>query len=277
MTSPTIAFIGAGNMARSLIGGLITDGYDPKKIWASNRNQEKLTFLVTQYNIQTSTDNIEAVKHADIAVISVKPKMVQTVCEEISQAVSEQQAVVISLAAGLRLPRLAEWLAPQTPIVRAMPNTPAMVGSGATGLIANESVTADHRSHAESIMRAVGLATWVEHEDQLDVLTALSGSGPAYFFLIMEAMIDSATELGLPRDKAQILTLQTCLGAAHLGMQANLSLPELRKQVTSPGGTTEAAIQTLESSGIRDTLHDTLKAAIDRAKGLSTKEQGSSS
>jgi pyrroline-5-carboxylate reductase len=182
--------------------------------------------------------------------------------------VSQQQPLVISIAAGIPAATLGNWLGKSIAIVRTMPNTPAMVQSGATALYANANVSEDQRSTAESILRAVGIAIWVEDEAQMDAVTALSGSGPAYFFLFMEALQAAGQELGLPESTAQLLALQTAFGAAKMALESNEDAATLRRQVTSPGGTTEYAIRTFQEGGLEALVSKALLAAADRSREL---------
>jgi len=268
MKTQKIAFIGAGNMANALISGLVADGVDAKNIWASDPSDKNLTVLERNCGIQTSCDNNAVIANADIVVLSVKPQIMKDICKEISAAVSDFSPMVISIAAGIQIGNLTAWLGNKTAIVRAMPNTPALIKTSATGLFANEFVSEDQKSIAEEIMRAVGVALWVDEEVQIDYVTALSGSGPAYFFRIMESMEKSACELGLPVKTAHLLTLQTALGAAKLAMESNDNLSTLREKVTSPGGTTEKGLAAMEASNIDDTINKTLMAANLRAAEL---------
>ncbi len=180
----------------------------------------------------------------------------------------DQQPLVISIAAGIRTPDLARWLGADTAIVRAMPNTPALVQSGATGLFANAHVRDQQRDLAETILRAVGLTLWVEQEDQLDLVTALSGSGPAYFFLVMEALQEAASKLGLPAETARLLALQTAFGASRMALESDEDAAALRQRVTSPGGTTEQALRVLEEGGLRNLMEQALTAAARRSREL---------
>ena len=268
MKNQTIAFIGGGNMARSLIGGLIADGYDPKRIWASDPDAAQLKSLVTHFGIHTTTDNAEAVGHADAVVIAVKPQVVHRVAEPIGPIIRERGAVAISIAAGIRETDLSRWLGGEVAVVRAMPNTPALVQTGATALYANDLVSRAQRDLAESLLRAVGLTRWLEDEQMMNAVTAVSGSGPAYFFLLMELIENAGTELGLPAETARLLTLQTALGAARMALESEEDAPELRRRVTSPGGTTEAALTTLEKGGIEALMTRAIESAAQRADEL---------
>lgn len=267
MQNKTITFIGAGNMAHSLIGGLITDGFDPKKIWATAPQTEHLTH-VKKLNIHTTLDNNAGIKHADVIVLAVKPQVLKIVATEIADIVKENKPLIISVAAGVREPDIQRWLGGTCAIVRCMPNTPALVSCGATALYANSFVTHEQKNLAESILRAVGITVWLDDESQLDTVTALSGSGPAYFFLIMEAMEAAACDLGLPQETARLLTIQTALGAARMALESKKPAHELRQNVTSPGGTTERALQILESGELRNLFAKALQAAQQRGVEL---------
>lgn len=267
----TIAFIGGGNMAASLIAGLIADGYDPGRLIVSDPDQPKLNALITGFGIETAENNAAAVKSADLAVLCIKPQMARHVCRELSRTWGPKQPLFISVMAGIREQSLREWLgdgAPM-PLVRAMPNTPAMVQSGAIVLYATPQTSAFQRNQAETILRAGGLTRWVEQEAQLDLVTALSGSGPAYFFLLMEILEQTGVALGMEPESAQLLTIQTALGAARMAMESNDSPRELRERVTSPGGTTERALEVLEAGGIRTLITQAVEAARERSEELS--------
>lgn len=269
MKPGNITFIGSGNMARSLIGGLIADGCDPQQLWAADPNASQLEQLKTLAAIHTSTDNHAAVEHADVVVLAVKPQAMKQAATELSDVIQTRKPLVISIAAGIRTTDLQQWLGEGIALVRTMPNTPALVQTGATALYANEFVNEVQKEQAESIMRAVGLALWVESESLLDTVTALSGSGPAYFFLVMEAMEQAATRLGLPEQTARLLTLQTALGAAKMALESSEDPAILRQRVTSPGGTTEQAIKTLQEGQLEQLFDQALNAAHQRSKELS--------
>jgi len=268
MHKNTIAFIGAGNMARSLISGLINDGVPPQLLWASDPDPDKRAALTADFGINTTDDNQQAVTAADTIVLAVKPQLLQSVTQTLAPALSDGSTLVLSVAAGIRSDTLSNWLGSSTPIVRTMPNTPALIQSGATALFATANVSSAQHNTAESIMRSAGLTVWLEDENQMDAVTALSGSGPAYFFLFMEAMEAAGKELGLPTDMARLLTLQTALGAARMALESNEAPAQLRQRVTSPGGTTEQALQVMEQAGLRDTVHQALQAAAKRANEL---------
>ncbi len=264
-----IAFVGAGNMATSLIGGLCAQGVPATNLCASNRSPEKLAQLASQHGIHTYTDNCAAVAGADIVVLAVKPQVMQVVCQELAPHVP-QQALVVSIAAGISCASLQRWLhnGPPRAIVRCMPNTPSLLGLGASGLYANAAVNPAQRQQAEQLLKAVGLALWLDEESLLDAVTAVSGSGPAYFFLLMEAMSAAGEQLGLPPAVAAQLTLQTALGAAQMACTSGESAAQLRRRVTSPNGTTEAALQTFQAGGFAPLVQRALSAAAARSAEL---------
>jgi len=269
MSNPTITFIGAGNMAAALIGGLIADGTEPQAIVATDPDQSRRRSLAQTAGIQTLADNSEAVTRADIVVLAVKPQILEVVARDIAEAVQAHRPLVISIAAGVHSDTLQRWLGGDIALVRSMPNTPAMLQTGATALFATAAVDDEQRNQAESVMRAVGLAQWVEDEALMDAVTALSGSGPAYFFLVMEAMETAGVQLGLPAESARLLTLQTALGAARMAIESTDDPATLRQKVTSPGGTTEQALRQFEQDGLRAMFARALTAARDRSVELS--------
>jgi pyrroline-5-carboxylate reductase len=256
-------------MASSLIGGLIADGHDPNRIQASDPDQEQLGRLAARFGIRVAADNHAALAGAGVVVLAVKPQVLEIVARELAPGLRHQRPLLISIAAGVREKDLLEWLGGGLPLVRGMPNTPAMVQSGASVLHASSQVSEAQKNLAESIMRAVGITQWVDDESLMDAVTALSGSGPAYFFLIMEAMSEAGEELGLSRDTAHLLTLQTALGAARMAIESSETPERLRHRVTSPGGTTERALEVLEQGGIRTLFRDALQAARERSRELS--------
>jgi pyrroline-5-carboxylate reductase len=269
MKTQTLGFIGAGNMASSLIGGLISDGHPAENIVVSDVDAAKLKDLAARFGVQTFENNRSVVDRSRTVLLAVKPQTLEPVSREIAAAVQEGRPLIISIAAGVRETALDRWLGGNASIVRCMPNTPALVKTGATALHANNRVSAEQKSMAEAILRAVGVAVWVEQEELLDAVTALSGSGPAYFFLFMEAMEDAATELGLDKATARLLTQQTALGAARIAIESDDGPAELRRRVTSPGGTTEKAIEIFEGGSLRRLVLEAMKAANARAAELS--------
>jgi pyrroline-5-carboxylate reductase len=268
MDNITIGFIGGGNMARSLIGGLLADGVEPQRISVADPNQERLQALRECFSVKTSESNDAVAESADVMVLAVKPQVVKPVSQALAATIRAHQPLVISIAAGVRETHLRQWLGGDVAIVRTMPNTPALVQTGATALFANPFVSEHQRELAESILRAVGIALWLEDEEQMDAVTALSGSGPAYFFLVMEALEAAGSDLGLPPRTARLLTLQTALGAAKMALESEEDVAELRQRVTSPGGTTEQALKVLDEGGIRDLFQAALKAAYARSREL---------
>ena len=269
MKQLNLGFIGAGNMASSLIAGLCADGYGTDKICASDLDAEKLDSLASRFGIKTTANNLAVVEKSQILVLAVKPQSLREVASGIAATVQRCRPLIISIAAGVAEADIDRWLGGGNDIVRCMPNTPALVKTGATALHGNVNISAEQRSRAEAIMRAVGLAVWVDREELLDTVTALSGSGPAYFFLLMEAMEDAAVRLGLDPAAARLLTQQTALGSARLAMESEESPAELRRKVSSPGGTTEAAIGAFEDGGLRNLVLDAILAAAKRAASLS--------
>jgi len=265
MNDTTIGFIGAGNMATSLIGGLIADGWPAQRIYVSDPDADQRAALVSNFQIHSSADNLETVMAADVLVLAVKPQLLSQVCATLADAVTQKNCLVISIAAGIRLDDLSQWLGQHRLLVRTMPNTPALVQSGATALFADSSVDAQGRDLAETIMRAVGLTLWVQSEQQIDAVTAVSGSGPAYFFYVMEAMQAAAEELGLNSDDARLLTVQTAFGAAKMALESADTPAQLRHKVTSPGGTTERALSIMETAQLKATFLQALSGARDRS------------
>lgn len=275
MNDKKIGFIGAGNMAFSLIGGLIANGWAPELITISDSKQETMDSLCDHFGILQATSNSELVGQVDMVILAVKPQVLQSVCEEIQEAISPTNApLFLSIAAGVKSQAIANWLTPagQThdlPIVRCMPNTPALVQSGASALYANHGVSSEQKTLAESSMRAVGLTLWLENEQQMDAVTAVSGSGPAYFFLVIEAMEKSAVKLGLDEQTAHLLAVQTAFGAAKMALESEDSAATLREKVTSPGGTTERALGILQDGGLEQLFHQALDGAKQRSIELS--------
>jgi pyrroline-5-carboxylate reductase len=269
MLANTLTFIGGGNMARSLIGGLLSNGVAASRMRVVDPNESQRQ-LLANLGVAAYATQEEALMGSDVIVLAVKPQMMATVAHSLAQFTQQYKPLIVSVAAGIRCNDLARWLGGDAAIVRTMPNTPALVGSGATGLYANNLVTKDQKGQAESLMRAVGLSIWVGDEAHIDAVTALSGSGPAYYFHMMEAMIAAGETLGLDAKTATLLTVQTALGAAKMAIESQASPAELRAQVTSPNGTTEKAIQSFEQSDFVGIVHNAMQAARDRAVELAT-------
>lgn len=268
MNKPQVAFIGAGNMAKSIIGGLLAEGFAPHQLSASGVRRENLDQLTRQLGIHTSTDNQAIARTAEVVVLAVKPQVLKAVALELAPVLGHRP-LIISVAAGITTSSLAQWLGAEQAIVRAMPNTPGQVRAGATGLYASARVSAAQRTLADQMLSAVGVVQWLAQEALLDAVTAVSGSGPAYFFLMMEAMIEAGEALGLTRECSTELTLQTAYGAARLAQQSDVDVAELRRRVTSPGGTTQQAIASFEQDQIRAVFQRAMSACATRAKELS--------
>jgi len=267
LSDPVIAFIGGGNMATSLIGGLIDKGFSPAALRASDPLDEGRERLTKDFGIITSADNASICRDADVVVLAVKPQVLKGVAQGIAQSLA-QGSVVISIAAGIPVSALEAWLGTDRAIVRAMPNTPALVHQGASGLFANRNVNNEQRALVERVFDAVGIFSWHDNEADIDAVTALSGSGPAYFFLLMEAMEKAGIALGLNPASARALTLQTALGAATMAATSDVDSAELRRRVTSPGGTTEQAIETFMAAGLPRLVEDAMAAASNRAREM---------
>ena len=269
-----ITFIGAGNMASAIIGGLIDSGVAPSTITATAPNDSELASIKQRLGINTDTDNNAAVAEADVVVLAVKPQIMRTVCEALRDSVQRQRPLVISIAAGLDASTIDQWLGGNNAMVRCMPNTPSLVGYGASGLYANAKVSDEQRDVATQLMEAVGIVEWVEEEALLDAVTAVSGSAPAYFFLMFEAMEEAAVKLGLPAATARRLAIQTALGAATMAQQSDKDPATLKQNVMSPGGTTERAIQHMEEAQLRTTIADAMQACADRAQAMAKELSG---
>lgn len=276
--SETIAFIGGGNMATSLIGGLVNAKYPVDNILVAEPNAERRGWLHHEFGVQVTEENALAAA-ADAVVLAVKPQVMRDVLLDMAPAIKTHKPLLISVAAGLRVDTLQRWadgLAEKTSatplnelaIVRCMPNTPALVGAGASGLYANSQVSAAQRMLAESLLRGSGLALWVDAEADLDAVTAVSGSGPAYYFAFMEAMQTAAEHLGLPAETARLLTLETAFGAAKMALESADEPGVLRQKVTSPNGTTEQALQVFSEHNLSATVAAAMQAAAKRADSL---------
>lgn len=267
-----IAFIGAGNMARSLISGLIASGHAPADICASDPSVEQRN-VIEALGVATYAANATAVAGAGVIVAAVKPQVLGAVLKGLTIRGATQ--LLISIAAGVPISSLEAWTSAKQPIVRCMPNTPALLGVGVTALYANAYVTPDQHASAQQVLEAAGKVVWLTDEAQLDAVTAVSGSGPAYFFYLMEAMIAAAVELGLDRETATFLTLETAYGAARMARNGDPSPATLRENVTSPGGTTECAISILDNNNVRGGIKQAVVGAARRAQELA-EESGDS-
>jgi pyrroline-5-carboxylate reductase len=260
-----ITFIGGGNMASSLIGGLLDTGIASNQIRVADIHSQP---LAARFPVQCYTDNLAAIANVQVIVLAVKPQILPEVTKSIATAIPSPSPLFISIAAGIRLTDLNRWLGEQVPIVRVMPNTPALVKSSASALVAGQHVNSEQHELAENILRAVGLTLWLEDEAQMDAVTALSGSGPAYFFLLMEVLEKAGVKLGLPQECARLLTLQTAFGAAKMALESQEDATTLRARVTSKGGTTEQAINQLQQGGLQALFDQALTAAQQRAISL---------
>ncbi len=264
---PTITFIGGGNMARALIGGLIKSGVDADHITVSDPSAAQRNAAESDFGIRTSQDNAEAVTGRSVVVLAVKPQIMDEVLASIRNAVDEH-VLIISVAAGIPLARLAAGLGEHHALVRAMPNTPALYGTGITGMVANQQVSAAQREQAAKVLGSAGDAVWIESEDLMDVVTAVSGSGPAYFFALAEHLARAGVDAGLPAETAARLARQTAFGAGTMLARSELETTELRRRVTSPGGTTEAALNSMNSNDFERLVRQAVDAAIRRGREL---------
>jgi len=272
MSNGQLAFLGGGNMGRALIGGLLRRGTRPEHISVGESFPGARQSLAADFGIQATDDNAAAVESASVIVVAVKPQIAGEVLTPLKPLLQRTRPLVISIAAGIRVVALEGWCGTGVPVVRAMPNRPALVGAGATGLYAPPGVSNAQRSIAEKIMQSVGEVVWITHEEHLDVVTALSGSGPAYFFLLAELLTQGAADLGLEPAAARRLAIATLHGAGQLaysGAQAgDGDLARMRAEVTSKGGTTEAAVKSLESADLRGIVARALDAATRRGREL---------
>lgn len=274
-TSPTISFIGAGNMASAIIGGMLDNGFQAANIWVSAPDDQHLQAIRTRFGVSVTTDNRYCAEQGDMIVLAVKPQIMAEVCQDIAPVVQNTHPLMVSIAAGLEAATLDEWLGGGLPLVRVMPNTPSLVGKGAAGLYANQQVKDQQKAMVESVFSSIGSALWVTEEAMLHAVTALSGSGPAYFFLMLEALEEVATEAGMEAGTARALAIQTMAGAAEMAARSEHDPAQLKRNVMSPGGTTEKAIQSFEDGGLRKLVKQAYSAAYQRsgemAKELSKK------
>ena len=259
-----ICFIGGGNMAQALIGGLVSRGLPPTRITVSDP-VEQIRQLLQEKEVHVTQDNVAAIKNADVVVLAVKPQVLATVLRPLKGLLSDK--LVISIIAGAEIQTISN-LIDSDRIVRVMPNTPALVQTGAHGIYANDVVSASDRELTSQILAATGLTIWVNSEAQIDAVTAVSGSGPAYFFYLMESMIRAGKNLGLDEKVATALTLQTALGAAQMAITSSNTPSELRKNVTSPNGTTQAALEVFDRAQISQNIQSALAAAQKRSQEL---------
>ena len=270
--STKIAFIGGGNMAGSIIGGLLNSNWPAANLSVSDPLAERRRELAQRFGLDVLEDNAQCAERGDVVVLAVKPQFLRPAVESISAVLQRQKPLVISIAAGIRGADILRWAGGPLALVRTMPNTPALVNAGISGLFANELVTEKQRDLAQTILRAVGETVWVKQESLLDAVTGVSGSGPAYFFKLMELMAASAVRHGLDPETANALAVQTAVGAATLAKHSAKHSSEppatLRRQVTSPGGTTEAALAKMEACGLDNAIQQGIAAAVTRSQQL---------
>jgi pyrroline-5-carboxylate reductase len=265
----TIAFIGGGNMARSLIGGLVARGTPAGAIRVAEPVDVLRDALARDFGVQVSADNTQAVAGAGTWVLARKPQVMREVCEALAPLAQDARPLVVSIAAGITSAQLERWLGGNAAVVRTMPNTPALLGAGVTGLFANAAVDDAGRMRTASLLSAAGPTVWIDDEALMDAVTAVSGSGPAYVFLLAEAMQAAGEAEGLPAEAARTLALRTILGAARMLTEGEEPPAELRRRVTSPGGTTQAAIESFERDGFRHIVARAIHAATLRGRELS--------
>jgi pyrroline-5-carboxylate reductase len=263
-----ITFIGGGHMSTGLVGGLRARGVPGDDLCVTDLRPAQLERLRAQYGVHTSEDNAAAVRDAGLVVLAVKPQDMAAAATGIAGALAARRPTVVSIAAGIRIASLVAWLGEGVPVVRAMPNRPALIGAGITAACAGPGVGADERAAVDAVLSAVGPLVWLEEEAQMDAVTAVSGSGPAYFFLLIEALEDAGTALGLPRATARRLAVHTALGAGRMAAEGAEEPAMLREQVTSPGGTTAAALAVLEHAGLRGEVAAAVAAAARRSAEL---------
>lgn len=263
-----IAFIGAGNMNSAIISGLIKQGYCAEQIMVTNPSPEKRLALHEKLGVLHTSNNIEAANFADYIVLGVKPYLITQVCQEISQQADISSKCFISVAAGCTVAQMQTALAKPSAIIRTMPNTPAQLGLGVTGMYSSSGVNQEQKKIAQELMSSVGIVKWLASEDEIDHIIAVSGSGPAYFFLFMEAMEKQAQALGFSAQESRELVQQTALGAAQMVMNNQIPISQLRENVTSKGGTTQAAIQSFNNDGLEQIVTNAMNCALHRAKEM---------
>jgi pyrroline-5-carboxylate reductase len=263
-----ISFIGGGNMARAIIGGLKNNDFDMTAITVIDPDEEKRKQLAAEFNVQVSDSYVENdnIKLNHVIVLAVKPQQMKEVCTQLSHKISTQ--LIISIAAGIRTVDISRWLGNYPSIVRVMPNTPAQIQAGVSALFALSKVTQAQQSQASTILDAVGMTLWLNDEAKMDAVTAISGSGPAYVFYLIEALQDAAISLGMTAEESSMLAVQTFAGASLLASQSKTDIQTLRAQVTSKGGTTEQGILALESANIKNIILAAAKAAANKSKSL---------
>lgn len=268
MKNTRTGFIGAGNMAQAIIGGLLNTGTPPQNILIFEPNVTLAAELSASMGIKVMQDNTQLCEQSDVIVLAVKPQIMKSVLTGLKRLTLRPEALFVSIAAGLPIDLMQSWLAASYPMIRVMPNTPALVGAGVSGLFASREVNTSQCELAESIMRAVGSVIWVDREHLIDTVTAVSGSGPAYFFYFIEALEKAALEGGLNPEQARLLSLETAFGASKLALESDVDAQTLRECVTSPGGTTQAALDVFKKNNMAEGLYEAVKAATERAKAM---------
>ncbi len=253
-------------MTAAIVGGLKNNGYE--QIMVSNRGQEKLAALAGRYGVTAASSNEELVSGCNIVVLAVKPQIMEAVLEPLKGLFLEHKPLVISVAAGIRCASLRAWCGDHTSIVRSMPNTPSVIGEGVTGLFALDGVSDEQKSLVNGIFQAIGETAWVEREAELDLVTAISGSGPAYFMLFIQSMVEAAIKRGMSMSAAKTLALQTARGTAGMIAQSEKDLPQMIDDMLLPGGTTEQAVAALRQHGVPSAIDAAVAAASDRAAQL---------
>jgi len=266
--SKKLLFIGGGNMTQAIVGGLIDNGYSANSIFVVDRNSEKCQLLQQQYQVHVNEKITVFLDEVDTVILAIKPQAAEAVCATLRPQLRERKLLIISIMAGLNLASLAKGLGEHLAIIRAMPNTPALVQEGATGFFGNVHVSEAELLEAENIFSAIGIAAKLKSESDLDTVTALSGSGPAYYFYFMASMQDAAIQMGLDPETAKSFAIQTAYGAAKLARDSDVSVAELGRRVTSKKGTTEAALNTLQAKNLDEILASAMQAAVSRAREL---------
>lgn len=273
MTSHTrIGIIGAGNMAKAIINGLIKNHFPKHQLWVSEPKQDHLDFLKTTYQVNVTQDNLELANQTDAIILAVKPDVIKTVIASLKSILQQRKPLVISIAAGISTQAIYQWVGDterKLPIVRAMPNTPAFINQAVTGAFTKNPLSEIHTKITDMILSAIGSYRWLEKEEWLDVVTGLSGSGPAFLFYIIEAMVTQAKHLGLPESIAKEFALKMCMGSASLALSSEEPLSILRQNVTSKGGTTFAGLQKAEALKLNHSIESMIAAAVERAKEIS--------
>jgi pyrroline-5-carboxylate reductase len=263
-----VAFIGAGNMNRAIIIGLINNGIAASNIIVSNPSPEKREALANEFGIVQTADNIEAANFADTIILGVKPHFITQVCQEIAAAIDISHKCFVSVAAGTLVATIQQALGKPCAVVRTMPNTPSQLGLGVTGMYASPEVTEQQNAFSQQLMKAAGIVVCVKQESDIDNITAISGSGPAYFFLFMEAMQNKAKAMGFNEEESRLLVQQTALGAAKMVTENTISIGQLRENVTSKGGTTHAALTAFNDGGLSSLVATAMDAAVTRAQEM---------